>query len=410
MSGTAIEISEVGPRDGLQSISAIMPTEAKKAWIAAEAAAGVREIEVGSFVPAKILPQLADTAEIVAYARTIPGLTVAVLVPNLKGAQAAVAAGAHKITIPLSVSETHSLRNVRRTHAQMLEETAAIAALIREQPEGQRPKLEGGLSTAFGCTLEGIVPEATVLSLAEALMAAGCDEVGLSDTTGYANPAQVRRLIRGVRGVVGDVACTGVHLHNTRGLGLANALAALEEGITTLDSSLGGSAAAPSPPARRATSSPRIWPSCWRPWAMTPASTWSACWPCVRLCARPCRMWSCTASRPTPACLRGMFPVPPTAPDPRPRETGGGQAGPGRPIEEGRRSPGGAAPFPYWPPAGASRGGTFTDHGHAAKVTLLSGLLVIGLILRYVMRDRPEHHLPGRGPTGRREHRMSPIR
>ncbi|MEE3623513.1 hydroxymethylglutaryl-CoA lyase [Nitrospirillum sp. BR 11752] len=248
MSGTAIEISEVGPRDGLQSISAIMPTEAKKAWIAAEAAAGVREIEVGSFVPAKILPQLADTAEIVAYARTIPGLTVAVLVPNLKGAQAAVAAGAHKITIPLSVSETHSLRNVRRTHAQMLEETAAIAALIREQPEESRPKLEGGLSTAFGCTLEGIVPEAKVLSLADALMAAGCDEVGLSDTTGYANPAQVRRLIRGVRGVVGDAACTGVHLHNTRGLGLANALAALEEGITTLDSSLGGIGGCPFAP------------------------------------------------------------------------------------------------------------------------------------------------------------------
>lgn len=248
MAGTFIEISEVGPRDGLQSISPIMPTDAKKAWIAAEAAAGVREIEVGSFVPAKILPQLADTAELVAFARTIPGLTVAVLVPNLKGAEAAVAAGAHKITIPLSVSETHSLRNVRRTHAQMLEETAAIAALIKAQPDGSRPKFEGGLSTAFGCTLEGMVPEAKVLEIAEALMTAGCDEVGLSDTTGYANPAQVKRLIRAVRGVVGHHACSGVHLHNTRGLGLANALAALDEGITTLDASLGGIGGCPFAP------------------------------------------------------------------------------------------------------------------------------------------------------------------
>lgn len=248
MSGMFIEISEVGPRDGLQSISPIMPTAAKKAWIAAEAAAGVREIEVGSFVPAKILPQLSDTAELVAFARTIPGLTVAVLVPNLKGAEAAVAAGAHKITIPLSVSETHSLRNVRRTHAQMLEEATAIAALIKAQPEGNRPKFEGGLSTAFGCTLEGVVPEVKVLEIAEALMTAGCDEVGLSDTTGYANPAQVKRLIRAVRRVVGDQACSGVHLHNTRGLGLANALAALDEGITTLDASLGGIGGCPFAP------------------------------------------------------------------------------------------------------------------------------------------------------------------
>jgi len=245
---THIEISEVGPRDGLQSIQPIMPTEAKKAWIAAEYSAGVREIEVGSFVPAHVLPQLADTADVVAYARTLPGLTVAVLVPNARGAEAAIAAGAHKITIPLSVSETHSLRNVRRTHEQMLEEVRHISRLIREMDPGRRPRFEGGLSTAFGCTLEGDVPEAKVLHLAEQLMAAGCDEVGLSDTTGYANPAQVKRLLRRTREVVGSEACTGVHLHNTRGLGLANALAALEEGVTTLDSSLGGIGGCPFAP------------------------------------------------------------------------------------------------------------------------------------------------------------------
>jgi len=245
---TDILISEVGPRDGLQSIKSLMPLAAKKAWITAEAAAGVTEIEVGSFVPAKVLPQLADTAEVVAHARSIPGLTVAVLVPNLKGAEAAVAAGAHKITLPLSVSETHSLKNLRRTHAQVLDEVRGIVALLRALPEVQRPVFEGGLSTAFGCTLEGEVPADKVVSLAEQLMAAGCDEVGLSDTTGYANPAQVKDLVRRVRAAVGEHALCGLHLHNTRGLGLANVMAGLEVGITTFDSSLGGLGGCPFAP------------------------------------------------------------------------------------------------------------------------------------------------------------------
>jgi hydroxymethylglutaryl-CoA lyase len=241
-------VSEVGPRDGLQSIQPVMPLEAKKAWIAAEAAAGVREIEVGSFVPARLLPQLADTAEVVAYARTLPGLAVAVLVPNLKGAEAAVAAGAHKITLPLSASETHSLKNLRRTHAQVLEEVRGIVALLRSLPAGQRPRFEGGLSTAFGCTLEGEVPADRVVRLAEQLMQAGCDEVGLSDTTGYANPAQVNALVRRVRAAVGEEALSGLHLHNTRGLGLANVVAGLEAGIRTFDSSLGGLGGCPFAP------------------------------------------------------------------------------------------------------------------------------------------------------------------
>jgi hydroxymethylglutaryl-CoA lyase len=241
-------VSEVGPRDGLQSIQPVMPLEAKKAWIAAEAAAGVREIEVGSFVPAKLLPQLADTAEVVAFARTLPGLTVAVLVPNLKGAEAAVSAGAHKITLPLSASETHSLKNLRRTHAQVLEEVRGIVRLLRSLPAGQRPRFEGGLSTAFGCTLEGEVPADRVVRLAGQLMEAGCDEVGLSDTTGYANPSQVTDLVRRVRAAVGEHALAGLHLHNTRGLGLANVVAGLEAGIRTFDSSLGGLGGCPFAP------------------------------------------------------------------------------------------------------------------------------------------------------------------
>ena len=241
-------VSEVGPRDGLQSISAIMPTAAKKAWIEAEAAAGVSEIEVGSFVPARLLPQLADTAEIVAHALIIPHLTVAVLVPNAKGAEAAIAAGAHKLTLPLSVSETHSLANLRKTHAQVIDDARTIAAMIRALPPGKRPYFEGSLSTVFGCTLEGTIRDAQIEKLAAALMEAGCDEVGLSDTTGYADPAAVKRLIALVRNVVGEAKLTGIHLHNTRGLGLANALAALESGLTTLDASLGGLGGCPFAP------------------------------------------------------------------------------------------------------------------------------------------------------------------
>lgn len=243
-----IEISEVGPRDGLQSISTIMSTDDKLAWIDALAKAGIPEIEVGSFVPASVLPQLADTAEVAQYAKNIAGLSVAVLVPNFRGAQNAIKVQPTKMSIPFSVSETHSLRNVKRNHQQMLEEVKRIAELVKSLPEGSRPKFEGGLSTAFGCTIEGNVSEDKVVELAVALMEAGCDEVGLSDTTGYANPTQVKRLIKKVWNAVGKENLTGIHLHNTRGQGLANALAAVEVGITTVDSSMGGIGGCPAAP------------------------------------------------------------------------------------------------------------------------------------------------------------------
>ena len=243
-----VEVSEVGARDGLQSIEAIMPTEAKKAWIAAEAAAGVPEMEVGSFVPARVLPQLADTAELVAFAKTLPGLGVAVLVPNLKGAEAAIASGADKMSLPLSVSETHSKANLNRSHAQVFEQVALIVQALRETPPERRPKFEVGLSTAFGCTLEGPVAEDAVVRMAERSIELGADEVGLADTTGYGNPAQVRRLIRRIHAAVGKDRLTGIHLHNTRGQGLANALAALDVGLTTVDASLGGIGGCPFAP------------------------------------------------------------------------------------------------------------------------------------------------------------------
>ncbi len=243
-----IEVSEVGPRDGLQSISQIMPTESKKRWIEALALAGIPEIEVGSFVPARIFPQLADTMEVAKFAKTIEGLKVAALVPNLKGAENAILAGVNKLTIPLSVSETHSMRNVNRTHEQMLDEVKRIVVLIRDLPIDERPLIEGALSTAFGCTIEGSISEDRVVELAEALMEAGCSEVGLSDTTGYANPVQVKRLIGKVWDAIGRDHLTGIHLHNTRGQGLANVLAAVEVGLTTVDSSMGGIGGCPAAP------------------------------------------------------------------------------------------------------------------------------------------------------------------
>ena len=222
-----VTISEVGPRDGLQSVDRVMATEAKKAWIKAEAEAGVTEIEVGSFVPPKLLPQMADTAEIVAYAQTIPNLDVVALIPNLHGAENAIKAGVDKMSIPFSMSETHSINNVRKDHPAMIAEIKAIADLVAQQPEGQRPHFEVGLSTAFGCTIEGPVPEDQIVRLAAAAMEAGVTEVGLSDTTGYANPAQVTRLVRAVKAAIGNDKLNTLHLHNTRGLGLANVMAGL---------------------------------------------------------------------------------------------------------------------------------------------------------------------------------------
>ena len=238
-------ISEVGPRDGLQSVAPTMPTSAKKRWITALAAAGLREIEVGSFVPAKLLPQLADTAEIVAHALTHPGVTVMALVPNLRGAEAAFAAGVHKITLPVSASVAHSLANVRKSPAQMIDELRSVVALRNER--APQVRIEIGISTAFGCTLQGRVAEDDVIRLALQAVEAGVDEAGLSDTTGHANPAQVRRLFTRLRAELGEHA-GAAHMHNTRGLGLANCLAAFEAGVTTFDASLAGLGGCPYAP------------------------------------------------------------------------------------------------------------------------------------------------------------------
>lgn len=247
MSQPDIIISEVGPRDGLQSVARIMPTEAKTRWIRALAGAGLREIEVGSFVNPKRLPQMADTADIVADAITLPGLSVIALVPNLTGAERAFAAGAHRVSMPVSVSDSHSRQNINRSSEEAIAEVRAVAARRNSLPDAADRGVEVGLSTAFGCTIEGPVSEDRVIRLAVLAAEAGADSVGLSDTTGMGNPAQVRRLFTRLRSELGPKA-GGAHLHNTRGQGLANVVAALEAGVTTFDSSLAGIGGCPYAP------------------------------------------------------------------------------------------------------------------------------------------------------------------
>ena len=240
-----VAVSEVGPRDGLQSIKRTLPTAAKNRWIAALAQAGLREIEVGSMVSPKVLPQMADCAQVVAHARTLPNLRIVVLVPNLRYATMAFEAGAHVITIPVSVSEPHSIANIRKTHAEIIAEVRAIVAQRNERFSDVR--VETSLSTAIGCTIQGVVPEADVLRMANAMAEAGSDVINLADTVGYANPAQVKRLFNRLRAEVGEKT-GGAHLHNTRGQGLANVVAALDVGVRTFDSSQGGIGGCPYAP------------------------------------------------------------------------------------------------------------------------------------------------------------------
>ena len=240
-----VTVCEVGPRDGLQMAKSRMPTAVKTRWLAALAAAGLREIEVGSFVPPKLIPQMADTAEIVRRAVLLPNVLVVALAPNLRGAQDAYANGAHRITVPVSVSDGHSRANINRTPAEQIAEVGRIAAWLKGQE--RHVELEGACSTAFGCSIEGTVPTDAVVRVAAGLAEAGVHAVALADTVGYAHPAQIRDVVRAVRAEIGDVL-DGLHLHDTMGLGLANALAGLEEGIRNFDAALAGLGGCPFAP------------------------------------------------------------------------------------------------------------------------------------------------------------------
>ncbi|MFM0520492.1 MULTISPECIES: hydroxymethylglutaryl-CoA lyase [Caballeronia] len=238
-------IREVGLRDGLQSIRTIVPTERKFEWIRDAYAAGQREIEVGSFVPARLLPQLADTAELVAYARTLPGLFVSVLVPNLKGAERAIETQADLMLVPLSASRAHSLANLRKTPEEVVAEVARMRAA--RDASGSRTMIEGGIGTAFGCTIQGRVDPADVLRCMQALLDAGADRVSIADTVGYAGPSAVRDLFEKARVIAGERFWCG-HFHDTRGLALANVYAALETGVARFDATLAGIGGCPHAP------------------------------------------------------------------------------------------------------------------------------------------------------------------
>ncbi len=240
-----VRICEVGPRDGLQIAKGRMPTAVKICWIAAIAAAGVPEIEVGSFVPARVIPQMADTEEVVRRSLAVPGLVVQALAPNLRGAQNAFHTGAHKIGIPVSVSEGHSRANLNRTVDQQIAEVASVVAWLRGQD--LRMPVVAGCSTAFGCSIDGVVTTEQVVRVAAGLAAAGVDEIALADTVGYGHPAQIKQVVRAVRAEIGP-RLTTLHLHDTCGLGIANALAGLEEGIRAFDSSLAGLGGCPYAP------------------------------------------------------------------------------------------------------------------------------------------------------------------
>ncbi len=245
MTKEKVDVVEVGLRDGLQIIERVVPTAGKLTWLEAEHRCGVRRFEVASFVPPRLMPQMADARDVVVAAKRLPGIAVHALVPNLKGAEAAIEAGADALMVPVSASEAHSRANVRRTPAEMVEELARIRRLRDEA--GRFVRIDAGISTAFGCTIQGEVPEDDVVRLSEACLAAGADTVALADTVGYADPAQVRRLFTRVREVAGD-RLASAHFHDTRGLGLANVVAALDVGIRSFDASLGGLGGCPHAP------------------------------------------------------------------------------------------------------------------------------------------------------------------
>jgi hydroxymethylglutaryl-CoA lyase len=240
-----VVLRDTGLRDGLQSIARVLPTAVKLEWLRAAHAAGLREIEVGSFVPPRLLPQLADTAELVAEAKSLPGLVVSVLVPNLRGAERAIAEGADAMLLPLSASHAHSLANLRKAPDDVVREIAAIRAA--RDAAGSRCAIEVGLSTAFGCTIQGRVEPDEVMRLLQAVLDAGVERVGLADTVGYADPAQVARLFECGRRIAGERLACG-HFHDTRGLGAANTYAAWTVGVRRFDACTSGIGGCPHAP------------------------------------------------------------------------------------------------------------------------------------------------------------------
>jgi len=240
-----VTIRDVSLRDGLQMLRQPVATAEKLAWVRSAYGAGLREMEIGAFVPPRSMPQLADTAEVLSFAKTLSGLTTHVLVPNLRGAERAMAEEADAMVLPLSASHAHSLANMRRTPDEVVAEIGYIRAA--RDAAGARTRLEVGISTAFGCTIQGLVDPREVVRLVQGALDAGADSVSLADTVGHANPAGVSRLLEATMNVAGE-RLNAVHFHDTRGLGLANCLAALQAGITHFDACIGGLGGCPHAP------------------------------------------------------------------------------------------------------------------------------------------------------------------
>jgi len=245
MADGAVRIREVGPRDGFQNEPEVIATADKVALIDRLARTGLRRLEVTSFVRADVIPQLADAAEVLAAIDPPAGVSLSVLIPNARGLEHALRQRDrfHEVNVFLSASETHNRKNVNRSIEESL--TGLEEVLGRAREEGLR--CEGVISVAFGCPYEGHVRPERVFAIARRLIDAGAQEVGFGDTTGMANPVQVRDYFPTARAALGaDVELTA-HFHNTRGQGLANVFAAYEAGVRSFESSFGELGGCPVP-------------------------------------------------------------------------------------------------------------------------------------------------------------------
>ena len=238
-----VYINDVAVRDGFQSEPAFVPTEEKIKLIDRLSQTGLAKIEVTSFVSPKAIPNLRDAAEVMQGITRVPGVTYVALVPNERGCERALEARVDEINLVMSIGETHNLANMRMTCEQSLEQFRGVMRLLR----GTGTRANGTVATAFGCPFEGEQPLYRVLWAAEQYLGMGMHSVTLADTTGMAHPRQVEQTTRAFRAAFADVPLT-LHFHNTRGMGLANALAGAAAGAVSFDASLGGIGGCPFAP------------------------------------------------------------------------------------------------------------------------------------------------------------------
>lgn len=274
-----IFFNEVVTRDGFQMEPEFVPTDAKTALIDELSACGCAKIEATSFTSAKAIPMLRDAEEVMGRIRRVPGVEYAVLVPNLRGAERALESRADELNLVMSASESHNQANLRMSRAQSFSALTEVIKVVNG-----RAAVNVSISTAFGCPMEGNVPAEEVIGLAQRFADQGVRGVTVCDTTGMAHPAQVEAMCESLQQRLPSALQLTLHFHNTRGMGLANVLAAVQSGIVRFDGSLGGLGGAPTPPAPAATSRARMRYTCCRQWGTTPASIWKDCLPSRASC------------------------------------------------------------------------------------------------------------------------------